>query len=93
MGPGGLGPGGASVVGGDGVASGGVAAGPGVALAGVLLTEHLVAHPEVAAHLQVEAALCAGVALGVAEAVVHDAHHLRAERGGVKGHRVKHQRS
>lgn len=51
-----------------------------VPLAGVFLTEHLLPDPKVTSHLQVEAAVCARVALRVAEAIVHDAHGLRAER-------------
>lgn len=49
-----------------------------VILVGMLLTEHLLSHPEVTSHLQVETALWCrtGVALWVAEAVVHDAHRL-----------------
>lgn len=67
---------GASVLGRHGGVRG--RAGALVPLAGVLLAEHLRAHPEVTPHLEVEAALRAGVTLGVAEAVVHDAHGLCA---------------
>lgn len=49
-----------------------------IALTRMFLAEQLVFHPEVAAHLQVEAAVCARVALGVAETLVHDPHRLGA---------------
>lgn len=52
--------------------------GPLIAFACMLLAEQLVFHPEVAAHLQVEAAVCARVALRVAETLVHDPHRLGA---------------
>lgn len=61
---------GGSVMRGDGVTV--ACARPLIALACVLLAEKLRLHPEVAAHLQVEAAFCARVALGVAESVVDD---------------------
>lgn len=49
-----------------------------IAFACVLLAEQLVLHPEVATHLQVEAAVCARVAFGVTETVVYDPHCLGA---------------
>ena len=49
-----------------------------VPLFGVLLTVHHVSDAKVAPHPEVETAVCAGVALGVAEAVVCDAHGQRA---------------
>lgn len=45
-----------------------------VPLFGVLLTVHHIADAKVTPHLEVEAAICAGVALCMAEAVVGDAH-------------------
>lgn len=51
---------------------------PLIALSRVLLAEQLVVHPEMAAHLQVEAAICARVALGVAETLVRDPYRLGA---------------
>lgn len=50
-----------------------------VAQAGVLLAVELVAHPEVAPHLQVEAAVGAGVAGRVPVAAVLDPHRLRRD--------------
>lgn len=43
-------------------------------LFGVLLTVHHVSDPKVTSHLEVKAAICAGVALRVAVVVVRDAH-------------------
>lgn len=57
---------------------------PLITLACMLLAEQLVFHPEVATHLQVEATVCAGVALGVAETLVRDPHRLGAAT--TKGH-------
>lgn len=49
---------------------------PLVALASVLLTKHLFAHPEMATHLQIKATISAGIAGGVAVAVLLDPHGL-----------------
>lgn len=49
-----------------------------VPLFGVFLTVHHVSNPKVTPHPEVEAAVCAGVALGVAKALVCDAHGLCA---------------
>lgn len=49
-----------------------------IAFTCVLLAEQLVLHPEVATHLQVEAAVCARVAFGVTETVIYDPHCLGA---------------
>lgn len=65
-----------------------------VALAGMLLTEHFFSHPEMAAHLQVEATVSAGVAGRVAVAVLLNPHSLgpaedkarRQERKTKHGH-------
>lgn len=47
-------------------------------LFGVLLTVHRISEPKVTSHLEVKAAICARVALGVAVVVVRDAHSHRA---------------
>lgn len=47
-----------------------------VPLFGVLLTVHHVSNPKVTSHSEVEATICASVALWVAETVVCDAHDL-----------------
>lgn len=43
---------------------------------GVLLTVHHISNPKVPSHTQVKTAICARVALGVAESIVVDAHGL-----------------
>lgn len=47
-----------------------------VSFFGVFLAKHFVSHPKVTAHLEVEAALCTGVALWVTVATVRDPHCL-----------------
>lgn len=56
-----------------------------IPLPGVLLAVHHVPAPKVAPHPQVETAVCACVALRVSEAVVHDAHGLRAVERRAQG--------
>lgn len=59
---------------------------PLVALAGMLLAVHLLAHPEMATHLQVEATVSAGIARRVAIAVLLDPHSLSPTREAGRGH-------
>lgn len=51
---------------------------PLVPLFGVLLTVHHISNPKVASHTQVKTAICARVALRVAESVIVDTHGLCA---------------
>lgn len=53
----------------------------GVALAGVLLTVQLIAHPEVAPHLQVQPTVCTGVAARVSVPPLLDADSLVRDVG------------